>query len=110
MNLQPPEAFDFFHPSTWSTWRQRFERFRIASKFHLENEPIQISAIIYCMGKEVENVLKTFKFSKKEDENDFEIVMIIFEAHFLPKKKRTHEKAIFHLRTQRTGQCVSQHL
>ena len=59
------------------------------------------------MCKEEESVLKTVTFWKKEDENDFETVMIKFEPHSLPKKNTSHKKAMFHLSAQCPGECVT---
>ena len=55
------------------------------------------------MGKEAKNVTKTVKFSEKENENDFETVMI----KFTHKKNTTHEKAMFYLRVQCPGEWVT---
>ncbi|CAL9696492.1 unnamed protein product [Knipowitschia caucasica] len=32
----PPEAFDFSRPEHWPEWRQRFQRYRTATKLSLE--------------------------------------------------------------------------
>ena len=59
----------------------------------------QQTNLIYSVDKEGENVLKTVIFSEKEDENDFEMVMTKFQAHFMPKNT-IHEKAMFYLSAQ----------
>ena len=81
-------------------------KIRTAFKFYLETRLIQISTLIYCIGKQPENVLKTVTFSEKEDKNDFETVMIKFDAHFMPKNT-TQEKTMFDLRVQGDGESVT---
>ena len=51
------------------------------------------------MSTETENVLKTVIFFKKKDENDFETIMITFEAYFM-RKNITHKRTMFHLRAE----------
>ena len=54
----PPESFDFSQPTHWNDWKDRFTRFRQASKLDKEDEEVQISALIYTMGKEAGNTVK----------------------------------------------------
>ena len=56
LKLDPPEKLDFAKPPEWPDWKQRFERFRCATKLNKEDEVLQINALIYTMGKEAEHV------------------------------------------------------
>ena len=47
----PPESFDFSKPETWPEWKQRFLRFRLATKLNKEEEEVQVAALLYGMGK-----------------------------------------------------------
>ena len=49
--FDPPEKFDITKPDSWPDWRQRFGRFRFASKLNKDDEETQISALIYSMGR-----------------------------------------------------------
>ena len=41
--------------------------------------------MIYCMGTEAEQIYKLLSF-KKEDEKYFNVILIKFDSHFMPKK------------------------
>ncbi|KAK3101745.1 hypothetical protein FSP39_006077 [Pinctada imbricata] len=104
--FNPPEAFDFSKPSDWPEWKQRFLRYRTASKLHKEDEDIQISSLIYAMGLQAEHVFKSFVFSVDEDQTKYEDVMKKFDSYFVPKRNVIHERAKFHMRTQGQGESV----
>lgn len=106
--LQPPERFDFTQPNQWRTWRERFQRFRSATKLYEESPDTQISTLVYCMGPDAKQIYKSFSFKKKEDEKSFDVILNKFEGHFMPKKNIMHERAKFHLRTQREGELIEQ--
>ncbi|KAK7925769.1 hypothetical protein WMY93_008079 [Mugilogobius chulae] len=40
--FQAPESFDFTQPAAWPTWRQRFARYRIATKLDQEDGDVQL--------------------------------------------------------------------
>jgi hypothetical protein len=63
--FNPPENFNFSNPSEWTDWKQRFARFRIATKLHKEDGKIQISSLIYALGREAEHIFRTFVFNKE---------------------------------------------
>ena len=44
LKLGPPEKLDFAKPQEWPDWKQRFERFRCATKLNKEDEVLQINA------------------------------------------------------------------
>ena len=46
----PPDALDFTKPAAWPDWKQRFSRYRVASKLTEDDESVQVSALIYSMG------------------------------------------------------------
>ena len=54
-----PDRFNFGSPDTWPAWVRRFDRFRIASG--LANRPAndQISTMVYAMGDQAEDILRT---------------------------------------------------
>ena len=55
LKVNPPEKLDFSKPQEWPDWKQRFERFRYATKLNAEGEVLQTNALIYTMGKEAEH-------------------------------------------------------
>ena len=72
----PPASFAFDKPSEWPEWKQRFQRYRIATKLDKEEGNVQVSCLIYAMGSEAENIYKSFLFAGEEvddDERDREV-------------------------------------
>jgi len=63
--FNPPENMDFTRPEQW---RQRFKRYRMATKLNLESEDVQVSTLLYALGKEAEQVYNTFVFGEEEEE------------------------------------------
>ena len=49
--FNPPEAMPFDAPSQWPEWR---ERYRIATRLHKDDGDIQVSSLIYAMGRQAE--------------------------------------------------------
>ena len=105
LKLDPPEKLDFTKPQEWLEWKQRFERFRCATKLSEEDEVLQINALIYTMGKEAEHIFKAFTFTSG-DEKKFAKVIEKFDEHFVPKRNVIHERACFHRRVQKEGETV----
>lgn len=99
----PPKTFDFSRPEHWPEWRQRFQRYRTATKLNLEDGDVQVCTLLYSLGKEAEQVYKTFTFEEREEE-DYEIVLEKLDNYFVPKVNTIHERARFHQRIQRTGE------
>jgi hypothetical protein len=58
----PPEAFDFTKPGAWPDWKERFLRFRLATKLSKEAGDVQVSSLIYAMGREADKIFSTFSF------------------------------------------------
>ena len=54
--FNPPQSFSFDRPSEWNDWRQRFQRFRLATKLSKEDGEVQVSLLMYAMGPEAENL------------------------------------------------------
>jgi hypothetical protein len=67
--LQPPNNFDFSSPNKRSNWKQRFSFYRTASKLHKEDEDIQAATLVYTIGKEADNLLKSFELSESNAKN-----------------------------------------
>ena len=114
----PPEPLPFDQPSKWPEWKERFERYRIASRLHKDDGDVQVSTLIYCMGRQAENIYKTFQFdllveAEEEDDeevpdprNDYDVVISKFDAYFVPKKNKVHERTKFHQRSQQPGESI----
>ena len=105
LKFSSPERFDFSKPLHWPDWKQNFLRFRLATKLHKEDGDVQVSALVYTMGREAEHVYKSFTFAEI-DEKKFDVILAKFDEHFVPKRNVIHERARFHQRNQRQGETV----
>ena len=105
LKLSPPDRFDFSKPLDWPDWKQNFLRFRLATKLHKEDGDMQVSALIYTMGREAEHVYKSFTL-EEGDEAKFDMILAKFDGHFVPKRNTIHEQAWFYQRNQKQGESV----
>ena len=51
----------------WSRWKSRFEQFRYASGLSDKDDARQISTLLYCLGEEAEDVLKSTKNQRRRE-------------------------------------------
>ena len=102
--FNPPANFPFDKPTEWADWKQRFERYRLATKLNKDDGEVQVSCLIYAMGNEAENIYKSFTFTEDENRNDFTTVVAKFDEYFFPRRNIIHERACFHQRVQRPGE------
>ena len=108
--FKPIEPMDFTRHSSWSDWKSRFTRYRVATKLDKDDEPVQVNALIYSMGSEAENIYKSFKFDPADDGNKYTPVINKFDAYFNPKKNTVHERAIFNTLSQSANENVETYL
>ena len=104
--FNPPENLNFSNPGQWPEWKQRFQRYRTATKLFEEEGNVQVSSLIYAMGIEAEHVFRSFTFEREIDADNYNIVLNKFEEHFVPKRNVIHERARFHQLCQRQGESV----
>jgi hypothetical protein len=104
--FNPPEEFNVNNAAEWPEWRQRFSRFMIATKLNKESAEIQISTLIYSIGKEAENIFNSFAFENPDDSKDYDKVLEKFNDYFVPRKNVIHERARFHQRCQNPDETV----
>ncbi|XP_012941975.1 uncharacterized protein LOC106012728 [Aplysia californica] len=113
-HFKPPEPFDFSKPHEWPEWRQRMLRYRTATKLSAETGAIQVSSLIYAMGRQAEQIFNPFTFPAPVEGNDprdnFDTVLENFDAHFVPKRNLIHERAKFHARAQNSGETIEEYV
>ncbi|XP_026020736.1 uncharacterized protein K02A2.6-like [Astatotilapia calliptera] len=107
----PPEPFDFTQPAEWPIWRQRFSRFRVASKLGMESGEVQVNSLLYSMGRDAEPIYGSFVFpaateARPSPQFEYDLVIQKFDEHFVPKRNVIHDRACFHKRSQRAGETV----
>ena len=54
--FNPPDSFQFDKPADWPEWKQRFLRFRTATKLDRETPTVQVSSLAYSVGREAEEI------------------------------------------------------
>ena len=86
LQLQPPTPFNFKHPDEWSKWKRRFEQHRLASGLAAsEDEPRQVSTLLYCMGEEANDILCSTNISSAYRAK-YNSVMGKFDEYFKVRK------------------------
>ena len=73
LKLSPPERFDFYKLLDWPDWKQNFLRFKLATKLHKEDGDVQVSTLVYTMGRKAEHVYKSFTLAEG-DEKKFDVI------------------------------------
>ncbi|GBM60645.1 hypothetical protein AVEN_73317-1 [Araneus ventricosus] len=106
LHINPPENFTFSTPCNWSKWKMRFERYRIASGLSTKTGNEQVNSLLYIMGEKAEDIFSSFGLFETE-QDDFDIVLKKFNAHFVVKKNTTFERAQFNKRVQLDGESVN---
>ncbi|NRA93585.1 MAG: reverse transcriptase family protein [Psychroserpens sp.] len=108
--LPVPEEFDFTRPASWPAWKIRFQRYRTATKLDREDGSVQVSTLIYTLGKEADRVFQSFIFNNANEEhdpqNDYDTVLAKFEDYFIPKRNVIHERAKFHQTQQKQSENI----
>ena len=90
--LEPPASFPFSRPDEWQHWKRRFEQFRLASGLLAEEDPRQVSALLYRMGDEAEDTLVSTNISDDNRKN-YSRVIAKFDAFFKIRKNIIFERA-----------------
>ena len=110
-HIQPPEPFMFSCLEEWPKWARRFERFRSASGHTEKDKIVQVNMLLYSMGDEADDVLRSFKLSEADqkkttfkfleaDQKKYEFYNAKFDQHFVKKCNAIFERAKFNMRKQ----------
>ena len=109
IRLEPPEPFDFKKPDDWPRWKRRFDQFRIASGLAEQAAPRQISTLLYCMGQDAEDVLRSTNITEDERKT-YDTVVTKLEEFFNVRRNVIFERARFNRRNQKEGESIEQYL
>jgi predicted aspartyl protease len=104
-SITPPGKFDFRQPESWTRWLRRFDRYLEASGLSNKSEERQVSALIYAMGDEADEILHTFGLSDA-NRKKYKTVAEKFSSHFITKRNIVFERAKFNRRIQEPGEPV----
>ena len=103
--VSTPELFCFTHPEEWLKWIRRFERFRVASGLVSRGEEAQVNTLIYAMGDQADDILRSFPLSE-EDRKHYITVKRMFDSHFVQRRNVIFERSKFNRRRQEEGESV----
>ena len=103
--VSAPFTFTFIRAEEWQKWSRRFERFRIASGLTDKPKTAQINTLIYSMGDEADDILRSFALSE-EDGKKYDTVKGRFDSHFIKRRNIIFERAKFNMRRQQDGEPV----
>lgn len=90
----PPNTLNFSHPSEWSKWIRRFERFRNALGLEEKSYEAQVNTLIYTMGVEADDIFHSLDL-KDSDKKKYETVKAKFKSLFVERKNIIYERATF---------------
>ena len=98
-----PDRFNFGTPDSWPAWVRRFDRFRIASG--LANRPAndQISTMVYAMGDQAEDILRTLNIP---NDASYDYLKQSLDRYFGVRRNLIIERAKFNRRVQQQGESV----
>ena len=107
IHFQPPEKFDFKQPDEWPRWLKRFEQFRIASGLSEESDKRQVNTLLYCLGEEGEDLLRSTNITEDERKS-YSSVRQKLNGFFQMRKNIIFERAKFNRRSQLAGETADQ--
>ena len=105
LQLKLPQPFDFKKPDEWPRWSKRFEQFWVASGLSSESDTRQVCTLLYCLGTEAEDVLRSTNISE-DDRKKYNVVHEEFDAFFQVRKNVIFERARFNRRNQLEGETA----
>ena len=109
IHLEPPESFNFSKPNDWPKWKRRFQQYRTASGLTKEDDPRQVSTLMYCLGETADDVLTSTNIFA-EDQEKYDAVMAKFDEFFKVRRNVIFECAKFNHRSQMAGESAEQYI
>ena len=107
----------FDAPAKWPEWKERFARFRIATKLHKDEGEIQVASLIYMPwgGRQkiyssplrlILDLTQPTPTQIRSTRDNYDVVLEKYDAHFVPKWNTIHERAKFYQRTKQSGEWI----
>lgn len=78
----------------------------MASGLADKGDEAHLNMLIYCMGDEADDILKSFTFADGESDKSYKTVKRKFDDHFVPQRNVIYERAMFNSRRQEPGEPV----
>ena len=107
MELKQPESMSFL-PNAADGWRdfiQRFEFYRDATGLDKAAQKKQCAVMLHVIGKEAQDVYKTFTFTE-EEKDKYDSLSKKFEEAFIPRVNIIYERFKFKCCVQRSEQTM----
>lgn len=105
VNLPPPKPFDG-NSASWPNWRQRFDRYRLASGLATRLREEQVSTFLYSMGDVADDIMTTLGIDESKPETTYDSLKKSFNDYFNTRKNIIVDRARFNNRVQREGETV----
>ena len=102
------KSFDFKQPELWPSWRQRYERFSVATALNEKSFQVQLCTLILAMGTEAEQIYKTFAYNEAAEDANIQDVLAKFDTHFNPQRNIIHLQCVFNQRNQAQGESIEE--
>ena len=99
-----PEKLDSKKPEDWKRWIERFQCYRIVAGLFDQDDKVQINTLVYAMGGNANDILKSFHLSEKD--YVYETVIQQFTSHFVGQSNVIFERARFNKRVQGEKESV----
>ena len=104
--FNPPEPMSFDAPAKWPEWKERFARFRIATKLHKDDGEIQVASLIYAFTFDPPPAPTDANPNPLDPKDNYDVVLKKYDAYFVPKRNTIYERAKFYQRTQEPGELI----
>ena len=77
-----PESFSFKHSEEWPKWMRRFERYHLTSGLNKMSSEVQVSALIYSMRVQADDILLSFELSDESKKKN-DMVKAKFKSYYI---------------------------
>ena len=109
LSIDPPRQFNFSNPDDWLRWKKRFQQFSDASGLSADSEKRQVSTLLYCLGKDADDVLVSTNVTEDERKR-YKDIMAKFDDHFKIRCNLIFEREKFNKRVQLVGESAEQYI
>lgn len=103
--FRSPPNFSF-EPKEWPIWKDRWEHYYTLSEMNQKPSEYQVHALIYTMGKKVDELVRLFGLSATEKKTT--TVLEAFETRFMGTRNVIYERATFGLRNKHGGESIEE--
>ena len=105
MELKQPDPMSFEGniAEGWKSFYSAYRFYTLATGVDKKPEKVQCAVLLHVIGKDAQDVYKSFQFEEAEKDKIAPLVTK-FESAFVPKKNLTMERFKFNTAVQKSGQ------